>query len=338
MTKQDYYEILGVSKSAAPDEIKKAYRKLALKYHPDKNPDNKEAEDKFKDAAEAYEVLGDSEKRQLYDQYGHAGLKGTDFHSFTGFEDIFSSFGDIFGDLFGMGGPRQRNAPRRGSDLRYDLETTFKEAAFGCEKKISFQQAESCPTCHGSGGDPDEGVATCTACGGSGQITQTQGFFSINVTCARCRGEGKIIKKPCPECTGAGQLKKKKELSLKIPAGVETGSRLRVTGTGEAGYKGGPPGDLYVFIHVKEDKIFTRHNDDILCDVSIGIAQATLGAEIAIPTLEGEEDTLSIPPGTQSGKNFRKKNAGIPHLQRRGQGDQHIQVNVKIRYYSTHLC
>ncbi len=330
MTKQDYYKILSLGREASQEEIKKAYRKMAIKYHPDKNPGNKQAEEKFKVAAEAYEVLGDAEKRQLYDQFGHAGLQGTDFHPFTGFDDIFSTFGDIFGDLFGMGGPPRRNAPRRGADLRYDLEISFKEAAFGCENKISFRQTEPCPTCHGSGGHPDEGVITCLACAGSGQVTHNQGFFSISSACSRCRGEGKIIKEPCPECKGAGHLKKKKELEIKIPAGVDTGSRLRVAAAGEAGYKGGPAGDMYVFLHVKEDKIFTRQENDVFCTVCIGIAQAVLGTEITIPTLEGEENTLPIPPGTQSGRIFRVEGAGIPHLRRRGRGSQLIQVEVKI--------
>ncbi len=330
MTKQDYYKILGLGREATQEEIKKAYRRMALKYHPDKNPGDKPAEEKFKVAAEAYEVLGDAEKRRLYDQFGHAGLQGTDFHPFTGFEDVFSAFGDIFGDLFGTGGPRRRNAPRRGADLRYDMEIGFKEAAFGCEKKINFRQAEPCPTCHGSGGHPEGGIITCLACAGSGQTTHSQGFFNISITCSRCRGEGKIIKEPCPECKGAGHLQKKKELDLKIPAGVDTGSRLRVTGAGEAGHKGGPAGDLYVFLQVEEDKIFTRQGGDVFCTVSVGIAQAVLGAEITIPTLEGEESKLLIPPGTQSGKVFRREGAGISQLRRRGRGSQLIQVEVKI--------
>ncbi len=330
MTKQDYYEILGVSKSAADDEIKKAYRKLALKYHPDRNPGNKEAEEKFKLAAEAYEVLSDAQKRRLYDQYGHAGLKGTDFHSYSGFEEIFNSFGDIFGDFFGMSGQHRRNAARRGDDLRYDLEITFREAVFGCEKKIKFMQSENCPTCHGSGANSPEDITTCIACAGTGQTTHSQGFFSIQTTCPRCRGEGKIIQKACPQCHGAGHIKNKQEISIKIPAGVETGSRLRVTGAGEAGHKGGPSGDLYVFLHVKADKIFTRQENDVICRVSIGIAQATLGAQISIPTLEGEERSFTIPAGTQSGKVFRLNGAGIPYLRRKGRGDQLVRVEVKI--------
>ena len=330
MTEKDYYQILGVDRNATPEQIKKAYRKLALKYHPDRNPGDKQAEEKFKEAAEAYEALGDPQKRRLYDQYGHAGLRGTDFHSFSGFEDIFNSFGDIFGDLFGMGGARRPDAPRRGADLRYDLRIDLREAAFGCEKKISFQQAEDCPACHGSGADPKEGFTTCTACGGAGQLTHRQGFFTINTTCSYCRGEGRIIKKSCAECRGLGHLKKKKELAVKIPAGVESGSRLRVAGAGEAGRKGGPPGDLYVFIQVEQDDVFTRQGDDVLCEVSIGMAQATLGTEITIPTLEGEQTTLTIPAGTQSGAVFRRQGAGVPHLRRRGRGDQLIRVQVRI--------
>lgn len=332
MTNRDYYEILNVSRSASESEIKSAYRKMALKYHPDKNPGNKKAEESFKEAAEAYEVLSDSKKRQLYDQYGHAGLKGTDFHSFTGFEDIFSSFGDIFGDLFGMGmgGTRRRNAPRRGADLRYNLEITLQEAAFGCEKNIAYSQTETCTSCSGSGAESSAGIITCTTCRGSGQVTRSQGFFSISTTCNVCSGEGQIIKNPCSACKGHGFRKKKQELSVKIPSGVEAGSRLRVSGGGEAGHKGGPPGDLYVFLHVKEDKIFSRHGNDVVCQTKIGIAQAILGAEITVPTLKGEETTLSIPAGTQSGKIFRLSEEGIPNLRGRGKGDQLVQVEVQI--------
>ncbi|MBI5787849.1 MAG: molecular chaperone DnaJ [Candidatus Schekmanbacteria bacterium] len=327
----DYYTILGVNRSAAADEIKKAYRQMALKYHPDKNPGDKQAEEMFKEAAEAYEVLGDQEKRQLYDQYGHTGLKGTNFHHFTNAEDIFNAFGNFFGmgDLFGAGGRARRNAPRRGADLRYDIELTLKEAAFGSEKSIEYTLSEPCSTCRGTGAHPDEGIMKCVACAGTGQVTRTQGFFSISTPCSRCHGEGTIIKQPCPNCKGVGHTQTKRELKLKIPAGVDTDSRLRVSGAGDPGYKGGPSGDMYVFITVAEDKIFTRQDDEIICQMPISITQACLGAEITIPTLEGEK-TINLHPGTQSGEIYKLEGAGVQHLKGYGRGDQLIQFDVRI--------
>lgn len=327
MTKQDYYKILGVQKNAGENEIKKAYRKVAKKFHPDANPNNKEAEEKFKEAAEAYEVLRDPEKRRIYDQYGHAGLEGSGFHGFHGFEDIFTSFGDIFGDIFGMGGGR-RGGALRGADLRYDLDITFEEAAFGTEKELSLKRYESCSTCNGTKAKPGTSPTACVMCAGTGQISHTQGFFSIATTCSRCHGEGTIIQTPCPKCKGLGKEAKKKSISIKIPPGVETGSRLRVRGAGEGGERGGPPGDLYVFITVLEHPTFTRDGNDIRSITSISFVQATLGGKIKVKTLEGSQ-SLTIPAGTQSGKIFKIRGAGMHSLHGYGRGDFLIEIHVE---------
>ncbi|MCW7754037.1 molecular chaperone DnaJ [Desulfobotulus sp. H1] len=327
--KRDYYEVLGVSRDADADSIKKSYRKLAMKYHPDKNPGDKKAEDRFKEASEAYAVLSDEEKRRIYDQYGHRGLENSGFSGAGGFEDIFSNFGDIFEDFFGFGGRRgggQRS--RRGSDLRYDLEIDFTEAAFGSERELEFEKLENCEGCDGDGCEPGSGPEVCPHCRGTGQYAQTQGFFTVRSTCPYCKGAGKIIRNPCARCHGRGRMPAKKKVSVRIPAGVDNGSRLRLTGEGEPGPDGGPKGDLYVFIHVKSHKLFQREGSDIICFVDISMVQAALGDTISVETLEGEKE-LEIPKGTQYGDTFRLKGQGMPSLRTGQRGDQIIQVHVK---------
>lgn len=333
MTKKDYYKILGVSRDASEEEIKKAYRKLALQYHPDRNPGNKEAEEKFKEAAEAYEVLRDPEKRQLYDRFGHEGLKGTGFSGFAGFEDIFSAFGDIFEDMFGFSafGSRRkaRYEPIKGADLRYDLTISLRDAAFGKEENIEVEKYVHCDTCRGSGLEPGTQPQSCSYCGGRGQVVRTQGFFTISTTCPRCRGEGSIITHPCKRCHGKGKIKSKKTLNVKIPPGVESGMRLRLRGEGEEGERGGPSGDLYVFINVEPDQFFEREGNNIFCEIPISFSQAALGAELEVPTLYSQEK-IKIPPGTQTGETFIIKGAGMPSLdQGRGKGDQIVKVVVR---------
>jgi len=330
MNKRDYYEILGVPRDASETEIKKAYRQLALQYHPDRNPGDKEAEEKFKEAAEAYEVLRDPEKRSLYDRFGHEGLKGTGFTGFSGFEDIFASFGSIFEEFFGFGTrARSRTGPQPGSDLRYDLKLSFIEAAFGVEKEIEIEKRQVCNSCNGSGAEFGTRPETCPVCRGRGQVMHSQGFFSISTTCPQCRGEGTIIKKPCPDCRGSGKVRKKKRVVVKVPAGVETGTRLRISGEGEEGLRGGLPGDLYVVIFVEEHEFFSRNGYDISCQIPISFTQAALGAEIEVPTLEGKT-RISIPRGTQSGEIFKLKGQGIPFLRGEGRGDQYVQIIVKV--------
>ncbi len=328
-TKRDYYEILGVDRNADADAIKASYRKLALKYHPDRNPGDKEAEENFKEAAEAYEVLRNSQKRNIYDQYGHQGLQGTGFTGFRGFEDIFSSFGDIFEEFFGFGGGRRsRTAARRGADLRYDLTISFMDAAFGTDTEIEVEKLQNCPTCQATGCEPGTYPEECRQCGGTGQISRTQGFFSIRTSCPHCRGEGRSITHPCPDCRGTGQVERVEKVSVKIPPGVDTGTRLRLASEGESGTLGGPPGDLYVFVNVKPHDFFKRNNNDIICQVPISFIQAALGADIDVPTLTGEKK-LHIRKGTQPGEVFRFKGEGIPHLRGYGRGDQIMQVLVK---------
>jgi molecular chaperone DnaJ len=331
-TKRDYYEVLGVSRTVDAAELKKRYRKLAIQFHPDKNPGNKEAEEKFKEASEAYEVLSDAKKRQIYDQYGHKGLDGSSFSSAGGFEDIFSSFGDVFEDFFGFGGGGRRGrqrAPRKGADLRYDLTIEFMEAAFGTEKELTIPRNQTCSTCKGSGCKDGTEPEICSTCKGTGQYIQSQGFFTVKSTCPSCRGQGKMIKSPCSDCHGSGLKKIERKVSVKIPAGVDSGSKLRLTGEGEAGPEGTPPGDLYVFINVKHHKYFQRSENDILCLIEISFAQAALGAKIKVETLTGEE-TLKIPAGTQYGETFRLRGEGIASLRTGRRGDQIIQVEVKI--------
>ncbi|HWR91610.1 MAG TPA: molecular chaperone DnaJ [Desulfobacterales bacterium] len=327
--KRDYYEVLGVNRKATDDELKSAYRKLALKFHPDRNPGDKQAEEQFKEAAEAYEVLRDREKRSLYDQFGHAGLEGAGFSGFGGFEDIFSSFGDIFEDFFGFGTrSRSRSRAQRGADLRYDLTLKFMDAAFGTETEIDVVKSERCIECKGNGCEAGHHPETCRQCGGSGQVSRSQGFFTVRTTCPVCRGQGQMITRPCPRCQGNGQVQISKRVSVKIPAGVDNGSRLRLTGEGEAGAYGGPPGDLYVFIHVQPHEFFERRDNDLLCQISISFVQAALGDRIAVPTLDGSK-TLEIPKGTQPGDVLYFRGEGIPSLRTRKRGDQIIQVLIK---------
>lgn len=330
--KRDYYEILGVHKNASETEIKKAFRKLALQHHPDKNPDDKAAEEKFKEATEAYEVLSDQQKRAQYDQFGHAGLGGGfsgggfGFGAGTPFGDIFS---DIFGDILGgAGGGRGRNQGRRGDDLLYNMEISFEEAAFGVEKKIDVPFAKRCGICNGSGARPGSNPKACPTCRGAGQVRYQQGFFSVSKTCGQCNGEGKIVDDPCPECHGKGSIKDIKTLSIKVPAGVETGTRLKSPGDGGQGLKGGPNGDLYVAISVKEHSLFQREDNNVICEFPINFIQASLGCEIEVPTLEGKV-SMKIPEGTQSGKVYRLKGKGIPSLQGYGRGDQLVVIRVE---------
>ena len=333
-TKRDYYEILGLGRNATNDELKATYRKLALKYHPDRNPGDKEAEEKFKEAAEAYEVLRDSEKRALYDQYGHAGLERSGFSGFGGFEDIFSSFGDIFEDFFGFGTRRRsRTRAQRGADLRYDLTLSFMEAAFGTEKEITVEKMGICPECNGNRCEAGTGPETCRQCGGVGQVSRNQGFFTVRTTCPVCRGQGQTIPHPCPRCRGAGQEVVRKKVSVKIPAGVDNGSRLRLTGEGEPGSYGGPTGDLYVFVYVESHEFFERRDTDIICSVPISFIQAALGDQIMVPTLNGDKK-LKIPKGTQPGDLLYFHGAAIPSLRTGNRGDQIIQANIKT---PTHL-
>lgn len=331
MTKRCYYEILGIERNASDEEIKKSYRKLAMQHHPDRNPGNKEAEEMFKEAAVAYEVLSDREKRDIYDRFGHEGLNGIGFKGFSGFEDVFASFGDIFEDIFGFstGRSRSRTAQRPGSDLRYDLKISFIDAAFGTSTDIDIVKLEKCYECSGLGAAAGTSPETCRRCNGKGQVTQSSGFFTISTTCAQCRGEGKIITKPCSACRGTGRAQVKKSVNLKIPAGVETGSRLRLHGEGEEGEHGGPSGDLYVFIHVEPHEIFERRDQDVYCQLPISFVQAALGSTIEVQTLNGIEK-VKIPRGTQTGSTLRLKGKGIPHLRGFGRGDQIIETVVKI--------
>ena len=329
MAKRDYYEVLGVSRTASEEEIKKAYRKLALKYHPDRNPNDPEAEEKFKEAAEAYEVLHDPEKRRLYDQYGHDGLQSTGFEGFRGFEDIFASFGSLFEEFFGLGGRRGgRSAPRAGADLRYDLHITFEEAVFGTEKLLEFEKLETCVHCLGKRTAPGTRPTPCRLCGGFGQVERRQGFFALRTTCPQCHGEGTLITDPCPHCRGRGMVRVPKKLSVKIPAGIDNGSRLRLAGEGEEGSNGGPAGDLYVVVHVEPHAFFERHGNDLYCQVPVSFPQAALGAEVEVPSLYGPQK-LTIPRGTQTGAMLRLRGCGVPDVRTGRRGDQIVQVVVK---------
>lgn len=344
--KRDYYEVLGVDKGADADAIKKAYRKLAMKYHPDRNKGDKEAEDKFKECSEAYAVLSDEKKRAQYDQFGHAAFDGGsgganpfdgfDFSQFGGFGGGGGGMEDIFDMFFGGGGGRSRrnsNGPTRGNDLRFDLEITFEEAAFGIQKEIALYRDEECTHCHGKGAEPGSKVETCPECNGTGQVQRVQrtmfGQMQTVVACPKCHGEGKIISDPCHECHGSGIEKKNKQLKVNIPAGVDSGTRLRVSGEGGAGRNGGPKGDLYVYLYVKPHKFFERNGYDVHCEVPINIVQATLGDEVKVPTLEGQV-TMKIPEGTQPGSTLRLRGKGIKRLQGSGQGDQLVHIKVVI--------
>jgi len=332
VSKRDYYEILGVARSATEQEIKSAYRKLALKFHPDRNPGDKVAEEHFKEAAEAYAILADTDKRHMYDRFGHAGLGGAatggfDPTVFTGFEDILGGLGDIFGfgDVFGGG--RRRGGPQRGTDLRYDLEISFDEAAKGTEASIQIPRQETCETCHGSGAAAGSSPVTCPQCQGRGQLRYQQGFFTVARTCGQCRGSGSVITKPCATCRGAGRVQQEKKLNVRIPAGIATGQRLRLSGEGEAGPGGGPSGDLYVVVHVQEHPFFQRDGNDLYCEVPLNFTTLALGGEIQIPTLDGQE-AFAIPAGTQTGSTFRIRGQGMPDVSGRGRGDLLMTVKV----------
>lgn len=332
MGKRDYYDVLGVSRSASEEDLKRAYRKLALKYHPDRNPGDKAAEESFKEAAEAYEVLRDPQKKRIYDAYGHEGLQGSGFSGFRGFEDIFSSFGDVFQEFFsfGFGGsPRSRTASRPGDDLAYDMVLGFEEAVFGVEKEISIETFVGCDQCGGSGAEPGTRESMCPMCQGSGQVVQSQGFFRISTTCVRCQGTGRVLVSPCNSCGGQGRVRKSRKVQVKVPPGVDTGTRLRLRGEGDFGYRGGVAGDLFVRLEVRQHELFERDGDNLYCKVSISFIQAILGDKIEIPTLEGVK-IVEIEPGTQPGAVIRFSGEGVPRLRGYGRGDLFIEVEVKI--------
>ena len=332
MSKRDYYEVLDVQKGASADELKKAYRRLAMKHHPDRNPDDAEAEVRFKEAKEAYEVLSDDQKRAAYDQFGHAGVSNSagmggmgGMGGSQGFGDIF---GDVFGDIFGGGRGGGAGGVYRGADLRYELVLTLEEAVAGHSAEITFSSLKACETCDGSGAKPGTGRKTCTTCGGSGQIRRQQGFFSVQQTCPDCQGQGSILEDPCDACHGQGRVEQKRTLSVKVPPGVDTGDRIRLSGEGEAGQNGGPPGDLYVEVRVRAHPVFEREGPDLSCQVPLPFTTAALGGEVKVPTLEGEV-SLKIPVGCQSGKVFRLRGKGVKPVRGGGPGDLYCRVEVE---------
>jgi len=342
MAKRDYYEILGVNRNADAEEIRRAYRKLAVKYHPDKNQGDRTAEERFKELGEAYEALSDPQSRAAYDHYGHAafdprqrarssgGFSGGGFHDpFDIFREVFGAGGGggIFESLFGGG--HDPSAPQRGDDLRYDLEITLEESALGCEKEIPVTKLDRCETCGGSGMEQGSKIKTCATCGGRGQVLISRGIFSIAQTCPQCRGAGRILERPCKSCHGEGKRQRSSKIKLRIPAGVDAGARLRSAGNGEAGFRGGPPGDLYVVLRIKPHEIFQRDGDDLLCEVPVSFVQAAFGAEIEVPTLE-DRAVIKIPPGTQPGTTLRVKDKGVKNLQGYGRGDLHVRVQVEV--------
>lgn len=341
-TKRDYYEVLGVDKNASDAEIKKAYRKLAKQYHPDVNPDDKEAEAKFKEINEAYEVLSDSKKRNQYDRFGHAGFDPNGgFSGYGGFGDFgdfdFGGIGDIFETFFGGTGfgrtSRSRNAPQKGADLKYSTEISFEEAAFGVKKEILVNRMENCSDCSGSGARPGTSPSTCVHCNGTGQIQFKQstpfGQFVNVKTCDVCRGEGKVITNPCPSCNGKGRVRRKTKIEVNIPAGIDDGQTISLRGEGEPGFRGGPTGDLYITVRVRPHSIFTRQGNDVICDMPITFVQAALGSELEVPTLDGKVK-YTIPEGTQTGAIFRLRGKGIPYIRGSGRGDQYVKVNVEV--------
>jgi molecular chaperone DnaJ len=335
MAKRDYYEVLGVNRDASDEDLKKAYRKLAMKHHPDRNPDNPKAEELFKEAKEAYEVLCEPQKRAAYDQYGHAGVdpSAAGAAGGAGFGSFADAFGDIFGDIFGGG--RGRSSVYRGADLRYNLEISLEEAAHGTETRIRIPTMQECETCHGSGAKPGTQPTTCATCGGHGQVRMTQGFFSIQQTCPKCHGSGKVVQNPCATCNGAGRVKHQKTLSVKIPVGVDEGDRIRLSGEGEAGVNGGPSGDLYVVIHIKPHEVFTREGNDLHCEMPVSFTKAALGGEIEIPTLDGYAK-IKVPAETQSGKVFRLRGKGIKGVRSQTFGDLlcHVVVETPVNLTS----
>jgi molecular chaperone DnaJ len=330
VAKRDYYEILGIGRDADDQQVKSAYRKLALQHHPDRNPENPEAEERFKEAAEAYSVLSDAQKRAAYDRYGHAGLQST-----QGFDPgTFSDFSDILGDFFGFGGlfgggRDRRNRPQRGEDLRYDLEIGFEDAVFGMTAEIQAPRMEACDRCRATGAEPGSGSTTCPTCNGRGQILYQQSFLSVRRTCHTCGGSGQIVRNPCRQCHGQGYRQVVRKLKVNIPAGVDDANRLRLAHEGQPGANGGPPGDLYVVLKVREHSFFERHENDLHCTIPINLAQATLGAEIDIPTLE-EPYRLKIPEGTQNGAQFRLRHKGVPVVNGSGRGDLYVHIDVKV--------
>lgn len=337
-TKRDYYEILGVTRTASADEIKKAYRKLAIQYHPDRNPGDKSAEEKFKEAAEAYEILCDADKRKRYDQFGHAGVSGAaGAGGFNNVDDIFEHFGSIFEDIFGMGGMgggRRRggggNRAKRGADLRYDLSISFKDSVLGCERKIEIPRRVGCTTCDGSGAAKGTKPVTCSTCHGHGQVAVQQGFFSYAATCPDCHGQGKKIATPCGDCKGSGYQTKTSNITVKIPAGIDSGMRLRVASEGESGANGGPTGDLYVFLDVQEHEHFKREEFDLIYPLRLGVAQAILGTEIAIDCFEDQPRRVEIPAGVQPGQRLVVHGAGIPKLEKYGKGKGDLIVDIQV--------
>ncbi|MCP5535154.1 MAG: molecular chaperone DnaJ [Akkermansiaceae bacterium] len=344
MSKRDYYDVLGVSKDATAAELKKAYRKLAIKYHPDKNPDDHEAEDKFKELGEAYEALSDEDKRAAYDRYGHAAFEnggggGGGFGGFGGFHDASDIFSQVFGGAFGgggfediFGGGRRRRDPsgrQPGSDLRYDLEITLEEAAGGVQKELEIEKLEACSTCSSTGSKSGNGRKSCTTCGGHGAVTRQHGIFVQQSECPACHGAGQTISDPCPDCRGEGRKNEETRIKINIPAGVNDGTRLRSTGNGDAGLRGGQPGDLYVFLHIKRHDVFEREDNDLYCEVPMPFSTAALGGELEVPTLEGKS-SIKIPPGTQGGTTFRLRNRGIKDLRSGGKGDLHVEVHVEV--------
>lgn len=342
-TKRDYYEVLSVSREATADEIKRSYRKLAVKFHPDKNPGDAEAEERFKELGEAYDVLMDPNKRAAYDRFGHAAFaQGTAGPAGGGFHDPFDIFREVFGGgagggmaggifetFFGGGMGVDREGRQRGSDLRYDMQITLEEAAFGIEKEIEVRKLDACAKCNGQGAEAGSRAVNCPTCGGRGQVISSRGFFQVSQTCPRCRGAGTIIEKPCAACEGEGRVEKNSRIKLKIPAGIAEGSRLRSTNNGEAGVRGGPPGDLYVVIHIKEHPVFQRDENDLYCELPIPFSVAALGGEIAVPTLEGKAN-LKVPPGTQSGQMFRLRQKGIMNVNGRERGDLMARLMVEV--------
>jgi molecular chaperone DnaJ len=337
VTTRDYYEVLGISRTASEQEIKSAYRKLALRHHPDRNPGNRDAEEKFKEAAEAYAVLADPQKRSMYDRFGHAGVNagagagaGFDPTIFADFGDVLGGLGDIFGfgDLFG--GARRRSGPQRGADLRYDVEISFDDSARGTELTIQIPRAEVCDTCRGSGAAKGSGPTTCPSCHGRGQLRYQQGFFTVARTCGQCRGTGQIIAKPCTACGGAGRITRERKLTAKIPAGIASGQRLRLNGEGEGGLAGGPPGDLYVVVQVQDHEFFERDGNDLLCEIPVNFTTLALGGEVVVPGLLDDEETLTVPAGTQSGATFRIRGKGMPDVTGRGRGDLLVRVAVSV--------
>jgi len=331
--KRDYYEVLGVTRTVSEIELKSAYRKLALQYHPDRNPNNPDAEEKFKEVSEAYAVLADTDKRAVYDRFGHAGLGGASSGG-AGFDPtVFQDFSDIFGEFFGFGdmfggGGRRRSRVQRGADLREDLTLEFEEAYFGTESRVTVRRHEACEECRGSGAAPGKGPTTCRSCNGRGQVRYQQGFFSIARTCPTCQGAGSVITDPCPKCKGQGRTLQERMVEVKVPAGVEDGTRIRYAGQGEAGANGGPAGDLYIVLHVKEHAFFDREGNDLHCVIPISFSQAALGTEIMVPTMEGEH-LLKIPEGTQSGATFRVRHKGVPVVNSHGKGDLFVEVKVQ---------